>query len=60
MIPTSKACQHGVAMIASAYCPACEIIWHEECLKRAVRAVKRHTRKLEIARSALVNGEGGE
>ncbi len=48
-----KACSHGVALIASAYCPACEIVWHEEGLRDALKAVDRHTRKLEIARAAI-------
>lgn len=48
-------CSHGLSTAKGVYCAQCEIIWHEEGLRQAQKAVQRHTRKLALARAFLAN-----
>jgi hypothetical protein len=48
-----KECNHGVSMDPTAYCPKCELEWHEPALSTAKAAVKRHLQKIVAAKAII-------
>ena len=48
-----RECNHGVPMDHAAYCPECELEWHEPALLSSQAMVDRHLQKISAAKAAI-------
>ena len=60
MRAATEKCAHGVPLVREAECDQCEIVWLEEMLPAAERAVARNRKRLDFLRIRVASQQCGD